>query len=91
MSVMEMGVRGVRWNSATHGRCATRAHYRLFVMPVNALARQVGFKIGPVVLETLIKRYFDRVKDLQATKLRQDELLYDATFNIIKAIPYLLQ
>jgi len=60
-------------------------------MPVNALARQVGFKIGPVVLETLIKRYFDRVKDLQATKLRQDELLYDATFNIIKAIPYHLQ
>ena len=54
-------------------------------MPVNALTRKVGLKFGPVVLETLINRYFDRVKDLQnTTQLRQDELLYDAAFNVIK-------
>jgi hypothetical protein len=57
-------------------------------MPVNALTRKVGLKIGPVVLETLIKRYFDRVKDSQEdeemTQLRQDELLYDAAFKVVK-------
>ena len=59
-------------------------------MPINALTRQVGLKVGPVVVETLLKRYFDRVKAQDVTQLRQDELLYDAAFNIIKVVPYLI-
>jgi hypothetical protein len=60
---------------------------RFFDMPVSSLARQAGLKIGPVVLETLLRRFFDRVtvhSGEEITKLRQDEVLYDATFNIIK-------
>jgi hypothetical protein len=56
-------------------------------MPFSSLARHVGLNIGPVVLETLIKRFFDRLKvhnGEEITKLRQDELFYDTAFNIIK-------
>lgn len=46
-------------------------------------------KIGPVLLETLVKHYFERIlKDDSEAKnlpqLRQDELLYDEAFNIVK-------
>ncbi|KAF4563200.1 hypothetical protein EYR40_007091 [Pleurotus pulmonarius] len=58
-------------------------------MPINTLTTQAGLKIGPIVFETLVKHYFDRVKkDLQdgkTTQLRQEELLYDQAFTIIKA------
>jgi hypothetical protein len=69
----------------------TKARHDL--MPVNALTTEVGFRVGPVVLETLIKHYFDRLKrDTQdekstgekSTRLRQDELLYDEVFNVVK-------
>ncbi|KAF9243236.1 Alpha/Beta hydrolase protein [Melanogaster broomeanus] len=56
----------------------------------NPLTRRVAQKLGPVVLGTLLKHYFDRVKKEAAsdgtaiTQLRQDELLYDEAFNIIK-------
>ena len=56
-------------------------------MPVNTLTRTVGLKVGPLVVETLLKRYLDRVKAQHGpgmTRLRQDELLYDATFTIVK-------
>lgn len=58
-------------------------------MPVNALTTEVGLRVGPVVLETLIKHYFDRLKgntqqDGSSTRLRQDELLYDEVFNVVK-------
>ncbi|KAF8891847.1 hypothetical protein BD779DRAFT_1610537 [Infundibulicybe gibba] len=57
-------------------------------MPVNSLTTEVGLKVGPVVLDTLIKHYFDRRRKDQAdksiTELRQNELLYDETFNIVK-------
>ncbi|KAI3618826.1 putative lipase esterase from carbohydrate esterase family ce10 [Moniliophthora roreri] len=66
-------------------------------MPVNALTRKVGLRVGPVVLETLVKHYFDRIrkdyqqkehgddsKDGKSVQLRQDELLYDEAFNVIK-------
>ncbi|KDQ50918.1 hypothetical protein JAAARDRAFT_199615 [Jaapia argillacea MUCL 33604] len=62
-------------------------------MPVNTLTGQAGLKLGPVVLETLIKHYFDRLlKDdvkvnsdaSSMTNLRRDELLYDEAFNIVK-------
>lgn len=58
----------------------------------NALTRTAGLKLGPVALDTLLKHYFDRVKKEKAedadhpfTQLRQDELLYDEAFNIVKA------
>lgn len=53
----------------------------------NSLFRQAGLKIGPIVLETLIKHYFDRIlKDgaPNGTKLRSEELLYDEAFTIVK-------
>lgn len=61
---------------------------------VNSLTRQAGVKLGPLLLETLVKHYFDRlVKESESqgramTKLRQDELLYDEAFNIVKVRPY---
>jgi len=58
-------------------------------MPVNALTREAGLRIGPIVLETLVKHYFDRIKNRAEenkakTNLRQDELLYDEAFNVVK-------
>ncbi|KAG5639109.1 hypothetical protein H0H81_006698 [Sphagnurus paluster] len=59
-------------------------------MPVNALTTEAGLKVGPVLLETLIKHYFDRNKKTTAdgkpiTPLRQDELMYDQVFNVVKS------
>lgn len=61
-------------------------------MPMINLTREAGIKIGPVLLETLVKHYFERIlrddsqlKDLP--QLRQDELLYDEAFNIVKVRP----
>ncbi|KAF9268529.1 alpha/beta-hydrolase [Marasmius fiardii PR-910] len=62
-------------------------------MPVNALTRNVGLRVGPIFLERLVRHYFDRLKnDFQQkeektkdVQLRQDELLYDEAFHIIKA------
>lgn len=59
-------------------------------MPLNTLTTAVGLKVGPVLLETLVKHYLERLKknarnDPARTQLKQDELLYDEVFNIIKA------
>lgn len=53
---------------------------------VNALTRKVGVTFGPIVLETLVKHYFERLRrDAPGkTQLRQDELLYDQAFNVVK-------
>jgi hypothetical protein len=56
---------------------------------VNTLTRQVGATFGPIVLETLVKHYFERLRKevpdgKNSTNLRQDELLYDQAFNIVK-------
>ncbi|TCD60789.1 hypothetical protein EIP91_009518 [Steccherinum ochraceum] len=61
-------------------------------MHLNSLTREAGIKIGPILLETAVKHYFERIlKDRQSeekgsenTKLRRDELLYDEAFNIVK-------
>ncbi|OAX36875.1 alpha/beta-hydrolase [Rhizopogon vinicolor AM-OR11-026] len=56
----------------------------------NSLTRNAGLRLGPVVLETLVKHYFDRLKKENeqrsnfATQLHQDELLYHEAFNIVK-------
>ncbi|KAI0753082.1 hypothetical protein C8Q80DRAFT_1097008 [Daedaleopsis nitida] len=56
---------------------------------VNALTRKTGFTLGPIILEVLVKHYFERIsKDEDShgtTKLRKEELLYDEAFNIIKS------
>jgi hypothetical protein len=59
-------------------------------MPVNSLTTDMGLRVGPLVLETLIKHYFERLRrdsqdrDLSITQLRQNELLYDEIFNVVK-------
>lgn len=57
----------------------------------NSLTRNAGLRLGPLVLETLVKHYFDRIKKENArqsnfaTQLHQDELLYHEAFNIAKS------
>ncbi|KAG2153191.1 hypothetical protein DEU56DRAFT_878912 [Suillus clintonianus] len=57
----------------------------------NSLARNAGLRLGPLVLETLVKHYFDRIKKENAqrsnfaTQLHEDELLYHEAFNIVKS------
>ncbi|PSR74944.1 hypothetical protein PHLCEN_2v9433 [Hermanssonia centrifuga] len=57
---------------------------------VNSLTRSAGVRLGPLLLETLVKHYFERVAHDNAsqgrvmTKLRQDELLYDEAFIVVK-------
>ena len=70
-------------------------------MSLNGLTGTVGLKLGPLVLETLVKHYFERLKATQKIptdtssdgehdgsasnpNLRQEELLYDQAFTIIK-------
>jgi len=75
-------------------------------MSLNGLTGSAGLKLGPLVLETLAKHYFERLKAthrIPATtssdgvvhdgkqggsalndNLRQEELLYDQAFAIIK-------
>lgn len=59
-------------------------------IPMNSLTREAGIKIGPLLLETAVKHYFERIlkdhhsQNKEITRLRQDELLYDEAFNIVK-------
>lgn len=65
---------------------------------VNSLTRNVGLRVGPIVLETLVKHYLEKIKrdfvqnhgskekDRDGTvQLRQDELIYDEIFVVVKA------
>ncbi|PIL33425.1 hypothetical protein GSI_04047 [Ganoderma sinense ZZ0214-1] len=55
---------------------------------VNALTRKTGLTLGPIIFETLLKHYFDRIakdhESEESTRLRREELLYDEAFNIAK-------
>ena len=55
---------------------------------VNSLTRKAGLKLGPIILETLVKHYFERIakdhESQESTRLRREELLYDEAFNIIR-------
>ena len=55
---------------------------------VNALTRKTGLSLGPIIFETLLKHYFDRIakdhESEESTRLRREELLYDEAFNIIR-------
>ena len=62
---------------------------------VNSLTRETGARLAPLLLETLVKHYFERlVKDRTSTegsaitKLRRSELLYDEAFIIVKVCVY---
>ncbi len=61
---------------------------------VNALTRKTGLTLGPIIFETLLKHYFDRIakdhESEESTRLRREELLYDEAFNIIKVRVYAL-
>jgi hypothetical protein len=55
----------------------------------NALTGQVGVTLVPIVLDTLVKHYFNHLRKeassgKNTTQLRQDELLYDQAFRIVK-------
>ncbi|RPD68091.1 alpha/beta-hydrolase [Lentinus tigrinus ALCF2SS1-7] len=56
---------------------------------VNALTRKTGLTLGPIILETLVKHYFERISkdhdEEETTRLRKEELLYDEAFNIVKS------
>ena len=59
----------------------------------NSLTRSVGATLGPIVLETLIKHYFERLRKevpdgKYTTQLRKDELLYDQAFTVTKVSIY---
>lgn len=54
----------------------------------NSLTRQASLRIGPLFLGTLVKHYFDRLKkdaNRSGIALRNEELLYDEAFSIVKA------
>ncbi|KAJ3572100.1 hypothetical protein NP233_g3309 [Leucocoprinus birnbaumii] len=55
----------------------------------NSLTRDMGLKVGPVMLGTFVKHYFDRVKSRDSANpdqlLKQDEILYDEAFHVIKS------
>ncbi|KAF5382996.1 hypothetical protein D9757_006344 [Collybiopsis confluens] len=57
----------------------------------NALTRQVGLRVGPIVLETLVKHYIEKLKFGHAksdkeedamVQLRREELIYDEIFTV---------
>ncbi|KAJ3835656.1 hypothetical protein F5878DRAFT_542785 [Lentinula raphanica] len=67
-------------------------------MTTSSLTRSVGLRVGPIVLGTLVKHYIEKVKrDFVQTngskekeknelvQLRQDELIYDEIFTVVKA------
>ncbi|KIM40342.1 hypothetical protein M413DRAFT_177504 [Hebeloma cylindrosporum] len=54
----------------------------------HSLTREVSFKVGPVILDVLVKHYFDRLKRDVAgsdSPLKQDDILYDEAFTIVKS------
>ena len=59
-------------------------------MPVNALTTDVGLRVGPLVLGTLLKHYLDRRKrsdseqKIPTTRIQDSELLYEEIFSIVK-------
>jgi hypothetical protein len=55
----------------------------------NGLTRNAGLRLGPLLLETLIKHYFEKLLSLNEEReddvpLRKDELLYDEVFHVVK-------
>ena len=62
-------------------------------MPLNSLLGQAGLKLGPLLLETLVKHYIERIADERGdgvTDLSRDELLYDQAFHVVKVRKLLL-
>jgi hypothetical protein len=57
---------------------------------INSLTGSVGLKLGPLMVETLLKHYFERpgAEKQASVQLREDELLYDEAFNVVKVRAY---
>ncbi|KAF8911524.1 hypothetical protein CPB84DRAFT_926690 [Gymnopilus junonius] len=56
----------------------------------NSLTRRVSLMVGPVILEVLVKHYFDRLKneadrDGSEASLKDDDVLYHEAFTIVKS------
>jgi hypothetical protein len=58
---------------------------------MNTLTGEAGLKLGPLLLETLLKHYFERLGQSASQKeqdttvpLRKEDLLYDEAFQIVK-------
>ncbi|KDR75638.1 hypothetical protein GALMADRAFT_248228 [Galerina marginata CBS 339.88] len=59
-------------------------------MFANSLTREVSLMVGPVILEVLVKHYFDRLKNdvdrsESGASLKQDDVLYHEAFTIVKS------
>ncbi|PPQ79997.1 hypothetical protein CVT26_004401 [Gymnopilus dilepis] len=59
-------------------------------MFANSLTRKVSLMVGPVILEVLVKHYFDRLKkdaegEGSGTSLKDDDVLYHEAFTIVKS------
>ncbi|KAF5321266.1 hypothetical protein D9619_001666 [Psilocybe cf. subviscida] len=56
---------------------------------MNALTRDVGIKVGPVMLDVLVKHFFDRLKHDNASRpggsMKQEDVLYHEAFTIVKS------
>ena len=51
----------------------------------NALTRDIGFKVGPLLLEVFAKHYRrSEGEEEGGVKLRKNEILFDEAFNIVK-------
>jgi hypothetical protein len=57
----------------------------------NSLTREVGLKVGPVMLEVLVKRWFDCLKKDEedsnpdsGTRLKENDIVYHQSFTIAK-------
>ncbi|KAJ2918541.1 hypothetical protein MD484_g1828, partial [Candolleomyces efflorescens] len=52
----------------------------------NALTRDIGFKVGPLLLEVFAKHYRrSEGEEEGGVKLRKNEILFDEAFNIVKS------
>ncbi|RXW24937.1 hypothetical protein EST38_g897 [Candolleomyces aberdarensis] len=52
----------------------------------NALTRDIGFKVGPLLLDVLAKHYRkSEGEEEEGVKLRKNEILFDEAFNIVKS------
>ncbi|PPQ64555.1 hypothetical protein CVT24_008457 [Panaeolus cyanescens] len=56
---------------------------------MNSLTTEVGLKVGPTMLEVLVRHYFDRLKkDVRSghsTRLKEGDVLFDEAFTIVKS------
>lgn len=60
----------------------------------NNLTREISLKVGPVILEVLVKHYFDHLKgdakkDGLEGNLKEEDVLFHEAFAIVKVCSFL--